>query len=221
MKINMEDVNKDHEDTRGLQNKEKEGITILQGDFREIGKQIPDNSIHAIITDPVYSGQYLHLWDNLAELAERVLKPSGFLITYSGQLYLDKVIEKLSKKLQYYWTISLLHSGGNQLVFARNMLCGWKPILIYQKAPLRKIEEQSADVVNGSGREKDLHRWQQAEGELISLINAFTKEGDTVLDPMAGSGTTLSACYKLKRNIIGIDIVEENIAIIKGRISKN
>lgn len=37
------------------------------------------------------------------------------------------------------------------------------------------------------------------------FIRLFTDEGDTVLDPFAGSGTTLLAAMKLRRNSIGID----------------
>ncbi len=38
------------------------------------------------------------------------------------------------------------------------------------------------------------------------FINLFTEEGDTVLDPFAGSGTTLEVARKLNRNSIGIEV---------------
>lgn len=40
-------------------------------------------------------------------------------------------------------------------------------------------------------------------------IKSWTNEGDTVLDPFCGSGTTLRAARDLKRNFIGIDCVDE------------
>jgi len=41
------------------------------------------------------------------------------------------------------------------------------------------------------------------------FIKLFTDEGDVVLDPFAGSGTTLEAAIELGRNAVGIDISQE------------
>jgi DNA modification methylase len=53
-----------------------------------------------------------------------------------------------------------------------------------------------------------------AEGHILSWSN----EGDTVFDPMAGSGTTLKMAKKNNRNYIGIEISPEYIEIIKKRL---
>ena len=43
----------------------------------------------------------------------------------------------------------------------------------------------------------------------------FTKEKDTVLDPFMGSGTTLTVANRMRRNSIGIDIVQEYYEMVK------
>jgi len=52
------------------------------------------------------------------------------------------------------------------------------------------------------------------------FIKLFTKEGDTVLDPFLGSGTTSIAAAKLNRNSIGIEILGDYYQIAKTRIEK-
>jgi len=52
------------------------------------------------------------------------------------------------------------------------------------------------------------------------FIKLFTKEFDTVLDPFMGSGTTLFAAEKLRRNSIGIDILDEYCSAVSDRFKK-
>ena len=47
------------------------------------------------------------------------------------------------------------------------------------------------------------------------FIKLFTKEYDTVMDPFMGSGTTLFAANRLKRNSIGIEIIEDYYNTVK------
>ncbi|MFW6303766.1 MAG: DNA methyltransferase, partial [Candidatus Sumerlaeota bacterium] len=49
------------------------------------------------------------------------------------------------------------------------------------------------------------------------FIRLFTKEGDWVLDPFVGSGTTSEVAQSLGRNSVGIDLLEENILLAKDR----
>jgi len=50
------------------------------------------------------------------------------------------------------------------------------------------------------------------------LILQFTREGDVVLDPFCGSGTTLVAAQRLGRRWIGFDIKREYVEIAANRI---
>ncbi|OQY02459.1 MAG: DNA modification methylase [Desulfobacteraceae bacterium 4572_130] len=53
------------------------------------------------------------------------------------------------------------------------------------------------------------------------LIKLLTEEGDIVLDPFNGSGTTCLAAKNLKRHYIGIDINPEYVNLAKNRLKHN
>ena len=52
-----------------------------------------------------------------------------------------------------------------------------------------------------------------------NLLQRYTKEGDLVVDPMCGSGTTLRVAKELNRNYIGMDISSEYCAIAERRVA--
>ena len=52
------------------------------------------------------------------------------------------------------------------------------------------------------------------------MIKASSNEGDTVLDPFCGSGTTLVAAKNLGRNFIGIDISSDAVKMSKHRLEE-
>lgn len=51
------------------------------------------------------------------------------------------------------------------------------------------------------------------------FMKLFTQEGDTVLDPFAGSGTTLLVAERMGRNAIGIELMQEYYQMIKEQIT--
>lgn len=50
------------------------------------------------------------------------------------------------------------------------------------------------------------------------FIKLFTKEGDVVLDPFAGSGTSLLVADRLSRNAVGFELLGEHCSVAKDRI---
>jgi DNA modification methylase len=51
------------------------------------------------------------------------------------------------------------------------------------------------------------------------MIEIGTKEGDLVLDPFIGSGTTACACKKLNRNFIGFELNPDYCKIANERLA--
>lgn len=75
-------------------------------------------------------------------------------------------------------------------------------------------------IPNGNGHsEYTGHPAPFPESLARDHILTWSNEGDTVLDPMAGSGTTLKMAKKNNRNYIGIEIAPEYIEIINKRLA--
>jgi len=64
-----------------------------------------------------------------------------------------------------------------------------------------------------------VHTQQSPVALLSRIILSSTIPRDTVLDPLAGTGTTLVAAYQLRRNSIGIEIDPNYVEIIKNRLT--
>ena len=68
-------------------------------------------------------------------------------------------------------------------------------------------------------KEERIHPTQKPLPVIEWILNKFTKEGDTDLDPFMRSGTTAVACHKLKRNYIGFELDKEYYDLSMQRIS--
>ena len=71
-----------------------------------------------------------------------------------------------------------------------------------------------------TNKERTGYPTQKPTALLERIIKASSNEGDTVLDPFCGSGTTLVAAKTLNRNYIGIDTNTEAIELTEKRLRK-
>lgn len=181
-------------------------IEIRHGDFVEVLKDV--KNIDAIITDPPYPLEFISEFSKLSKFASTNLKEDGFIAVYSGQYHLPEVIHRLSEHLAYVWTFCLYHVGKKQLVNGVNIMCGWKPVLIFSNGK-KKMRYSAYDVLISESMEKHSHEWQQSESGVKGLIEVFTKPGELVVDPFAGSGTFLKVAKDMDRNGIGAEIEKQ------------
>jgi site-specific DNA-methyltransferase (adenine-specific) len=74
-------------------------------------------------------------------------------------------------------------------------------------------------IVSPTGKEKTGYPTQKPEGILRRVVQASSREGDTVLDFFAGSGTTGAVAAALGRRFILVDQNPQSIAVIRQRLS--
>ncbi|MBM4273183.1 MAG: site-specific DNA-methyltransferase [Deltaproteobacteria bacterium] len=72
--------------------------------------------------------------------------------------------------------------------------------------------------INAQAKERLGYPTQKPEALLERIIQASSNEGDIVLDPFCGCGTTVNVAERLHRRWIGIDITHLAIALIKKRL---
>lgn len=75
-------------------------------------------------------------------------------------------------------------------------------------------------VINTTVQSSKLHPTMKDIKVITYLIEVLSNEGDTVLDPFIGSGTTAVAALKTNRNCIGFEIDENYFNIAQDRINR-
>ena len=82
--------------------------------------------------------------------------------------------------------------------------------------------QKSWFIVNPKPRQKNLlfHPAKFPEELVENFIRFFTKEGQTVIDPMVGTGSTIISAMNTGRNAIGVELLEKYSNIAAERIQK-
>jgi len=210
----------EHQRKQELKKAEKLGKewNIITGDFRRI-RRIEDESVDLVFVDPVYPPHApISLYDDLGKWAARVLKPGGSLVTYICVQEMLNAGDMLRKHLRYHWSIAVI-CDGSQTATVNRINCRFKPLLWFSKGKPRINRTWMLTDALPSRRQKDHHEWQQSTVECEAMIQAVTKPGDLVVDPMVGSGTTVLTALKLGRQAIGIEKCSKTAALARKRIA--
>ena len=142
-----------------------------------------------------------------------------------------ELVKKYAEKYGFCKHILLIFikNYSAQVLKANMRICGaTEYALLLYRNKLPKFRngakyDQDGKAIKGTGKmvlnwfnwERDgksiphIHPAQKPVSVLKRLIEIFTDEGDVVIDPCAGSGSTLRACMELNRNCYGFEISKE------------
>jgi site-specific DNA-methyltransferase (adenine-specific) len=165
---------------------------------------VEPESLDAIITDPPYPQEYVHLFEDLGKFGQYALKPGAPLIAMTGHAYLPQYIELLSRRLVYHWLVADILGGANNAQHVWKAFVGWKPCLIFTNGKER-LPYYFLDLVRSPGPDKNFHIWGQDVQTFQLFAYRFTQPGATICDPFVGGGTTAIAALSMHRKFIGFD----------------
>ena len=224
-------------------------IELLHGDCLELMKDIPDGSVDLIITSPPYNIgnmksntiQYgTYAGNNMKEQdyqrwqieflneSHRVLKDTGSMF-YNHKVRIKKGValhplEFILKsnfllKQEITWDMGKSANCDKIRFFPFSERIYW--LVKNPKTKLYNIDNLS-DVwrcVPTHKRKETGHIAVMPEEIVMNILNNI--DGDTVLDPFMGSGTTGVACKNLNRNFIGMELDEDYFNMAKERIESH
>ena len=211
---------------------------IYHGDARELLPAFPPFSVAALITDPPYGIAYrsnfpLERFDAIANdtfVMSDWLPSAVRLIRTAGAAYVAS-----------RWDVA--HEWVNALesceLYVRNMIVWWKSgggmgdlrgawapdhenIIFAARLGHQLRGHRYGDVwqFGRDQRKSYLHPTQKPVALMSRIVSGSTDHGDTVLDPFAGSGTTLRAAKNLGRRAIGIELEERYCEIAAKRLAQ-
>ena len=203
---------------------------IIQGDCLQIMKTYPHNCIDLILTDPPYGDNVAYGWNNkiiknnenplincnaLIEMY-RILKQNRSLYIFTNWKhypFLTEFIIRYTKFNIRHLIVWKKHNFGLGWAFRHQ----YELILVLEKGKPKYNLTDFSDVQTSShiNHNKLNHPHQKPLDLLKKIILHSSKEGDLILDPFAGSGSTCKACNELNRKWIGIELDERWIDTIK------
>lgn len=203
---------------------------IMQGDCVEVLKSLPDRSVDLVVTDPPFLGGYRdrrgrtlandHKPEAVVGAYEglyRVLRPDSFCITFYGYPRLHDFVHAWTKagfRTVGHMVWPKRYASSARFVEVRHesayVLAKGRPQLPAEPLPSVQQWEYSGN--------RD-HPTQKALRVMEPLITAFSQEGDLVLDPFAGSGTTCVAAALNGRRYLGIEFEPKYCELARRRLT--
>jgi len=211
---------------------------IIQGDCLEVLKDMPDNSVDLVLTDPPYKVSQKYGGgvdaDNLMAVSSilqvmpelsRILKPNRMAVIFYDNRILPYLFQATKgTDFVYRKQLYIYRRWGNA-----HRWIGWMqttdPVCIfvngYEKpfAPeLKWRVRHDCYIKEGPEQYSAGHPAQKPLEPTIDIVAWLTDKGETILDPYTGSATACVAAKMLGRHYIGIDISEKYCEIARKRV---
>lgn len=202
---------------------------VIHGDCVEVLRGLPDESIDAVITDPPYLVSYRDRSgrsianDNdpiiLGAFSDihRVLKPDSFCVCFYGWNRVDDFFRA--------WRAAGFQPVGH-LVWAKSyasrvgfLEARHEQAYLLAKGHPRRPEAPLPDVQPWEYTGNVSHPTEKAVSVLRPLVESFAPAGGVVLDPFAGSGSTLVAAALSGRGYVGIELEEKYCQLAQRRLA--
>lgn len=181
------------------------------------------SSSHVVLTDPPYGVgiDYASFKDsdrNVRDLMSQVLPD---IRLKSRVVAFTPGIKHMWNYPRPDWVIGIFFSSGtNSSAWGFNM---WQPVLVYGNDPYleRGIGSRPDAYWKSEAMEDIDHPVPKPIGQWTWLLNRISaREGEFVLDPFMGSGTTLRAAKNIGRYAIGIEIEERYCEVAAKRMQQ-
>jgi site-specific DNA-methyltransferase (adenine-specific) len=176
--------------------------------------------------------------------AKRVLSEDGTMYVFMGVRFISYLYGILDKEQQLYFSSWVVWHYTQGLGKTKGFSPRHDDILVFNKSKKFKFNLDDVRVpqkyyraknnmrganpgdvwkfshVHYSNPNRQNHPTQKPEGLIERMVLASSDEGDTVLDPFSGSGTTLRVCQQLNRKGIGFELNPEYVEMTKDRLSE-
>ena len=175
---------------------------------------LPDHSVDVTLTDPPYVNRMQLFSESIAD---------GYAALYLA-------CRKTKNYVVFFWSndkIPLAPPGWYEV--ARHVwhkpdcksITHYENIIVWSRDYKRKTSRVwSIPILDyRSLRDWKPHPTQKPVRLIRYLLDLYTKEGDTVLDPFVGTGTTAVACKQMRRHFIAIDNDPEYVKMANQRLT--
>lgn len=181
---------------------------IILGDCQKLLKELDPSSINLILTDPPYPDQHADLY----AYTEGILEPLRNFDCKQLVFWSAKIDFPLDYTSIHIWDKKTGVQSMYERIFERNGGNMWR-VYNYYLINSTVAANFGSDIFTGHPSQKPIKLMKK-------IISQYTKEGDTILDPFAGSGSTLKAAKDLNRNYIGIELNPEYVKIAEERLKQ-